>query len=129
MLSYLRERDGLVNVGRTIFAQLMGFIAPHDFRACVDRYEGPSKINTFSFWGECPCLAFAYLVFLESLRDIQVCLRAAEPKLYRHGASRYTVLQVLGISLFEEILMAQTLTLSLAAALETDDGNQINIPD
>ena len=31
------------------------------------------------------CLAFAQLTFRESLRDIETCLRAVEPKLYHAG--------------------------------------------
>jgi hypothetical protein len=74
-----------VNSGRTIFAQLMDFVSPYEFRVCVDRYEGHYKVQTFSCWDQFLCLAFAQLTFRESLRDIQACLRVAQPKLYHMG--------------------------------------------
>jgi hypothetical protein len=74
-----------VNAGRTIFAQLMAFVAPYEFRKCVDRYEGHYKVQRFSCWDQFLCPAFAQLTFRESLRDIQACLRVAQPKLYHMG--------------------------------------------
>ena len=74
-----------MNSGRTIFAQLMDFVAPYEFRVCVDRYGGHYKVQTFSCWEQFLCLAFAQLTFRESLRDIQTCLRVAQPKLYHMG--------------------------------------------
>jgi hypothetical protein len=74
-----------VNSGRTIFAQLMDFVSPYEFRKCVDRYDGQYKVQHFSCWEQFLCLAFAQLTFRESLRDIQACLRVAQPKLYHMG--------------------------------------------
>jgi transposase len=74
-----------VNSGRTIFAQRMDFVAPYEFRVCVDRYGGHDKVQRFSCWDQFLCLAFAQLTFRESLRDIQTCLRVAPPKLYHMG--------------------------------------------
>ena len=74
-----------MNAGRTIFAQLMDFVSPYEFRVCVDRYEGRYKVKTFSCWDQFLCLAFAQLTFWESLRDIQAWLRVAPPKLYHMG--------------------------------------------
>ena len=71
--------------GRTIFAQLMDFVSPYEFRVCVDRYGGHYKVQRFSCWDQFLCLAFAQLTFRESLRDIQTCLRVAQPKLYHMG--------------------------------------------
>jgi transposase len=74
-----------VNSGRTIFAQLMDFISSCEFRICVDRYGSEYKVKTFSCWDQFLCLAFAQLTYRESLRDIQACLRVAQPKLYHMG--------------------------------------------
>ena len=74
-----------MNSGRTIFAQLMDFVSPYEFRQCVDRYQGHYKVQSFSCWDQFLCLAFAQLTFRESLRDIQTCLRVAQPKLYHLG--------------------------------------------
>lgn len=74
-----------MNTGKTIFSQLMDFISAHEFQKCVDRYKGNYKVQTFSCWDQFLCMAFAQLTYRESLRDIQVCLRAAQTKLYHMG--------------------------------------------
>jgi len=74
-----------MNIGKTIFSQLMDFIPPYEFQKCVDRYSGNYKVKTFSCWDQYLCMAFAQLTYRESLRDIQVCLRAAHTKLYHMG--------------------------------------------
>jgi len=74
-----------MNAGRTIFSQLMDLLPRHDFRSCVDRYNGNYKIKSFSCWDQYLCMAFAQLTYRESLRDIQACLRSANQKLYHMG--------------------------------------------
>jgi hypothetical protein len=74
-----------MNTGKTIFAQLMDFLPVNDFRKCVNRYGGHHKVKSFTCWDQFLSLAFAQLTFRESLRDIQTCLRAAQPKLYHMG--------------------------------------------
>jgi hypothetical protein len=71
-----------MNCGKTIFSQLMEFLSPYEFRRCVQRYNGNYKIKSFSCWDQFLCMAFAQLTYRESLRDIQVCLRAAQTKLF-----------------------------------------------
>ena len=71
--------------GKLVFAQLMDFIPRHDFDACVRRYGGDRRPRGFSCRDQFLCLAFAQLTFRESLRDIETCLRALEPKLYHAG--------------------------------------------
>ena len=70
---------------QTIFSQLMDFIPAYEFRKCVQRYNGNYKVKSFSCWDQYLCMAFAQLTFRESLRDIQVCLRMAQTKLYHMG--------------------------------------------
>ena len=74
-----------MNSGKTVFAQLMDFLPAYEFQRCVERYRGSYKIKTFSCWDQYLCMAFAQLTYRESLRDIEACLRAAEPKLYHMG--------------------------------------------
>jgi len=74
-----------MNSGRTLFAQLMDFVSPYEFRKCVDRYQGHYKVQRFTCWDQFLCMAFAQLTYRESLRDIQACLRVAQPKLYHMG--------------------------------------------
>ena len=74
-----------MNSGRMLFAQLMDFVSPYEFRKCVDRYHGHYKVKSFTCWEQFLCMAFAQLTYRESLRDIQACLRVAHPKLYHMG--------------------------------------------
>jgi hypothetical protein len=72
-------------VGKLVFAQLMDFLPLHTFRRCVARYPANYPTKTFSHLDQFLCMAFAQLTFRESLRDIEVCLRAQESKLYHLG--------------------------------------------
>jgi len=71
--------------GRTVFAQLIDHVPPHEFHKCVERYRGNYKWRGFSCLDQFLCLAFAQLTFRESLRDIEACLRSVEGKLYHMG--------------------------------------------
>jgi len=74
-----------MNVGQTVFAQLMEFIPTYQFQLSVDRYQGHRYVKDFSCWDQFLCLAFAQLTYRESLRDIEACLRAQQSKLYHMG--------------------------------------------
>ncbi len=74
-----------MNVGRSVFAQLISFLPDREFRRCVDRYDGDHKSRGFSCWDQFLCLAFVQLTYRESLRDIEACLRSVQPKLYHMG--------------------------------------------
>src|SRR5271169_1386863 len=71
--------------GKLVFAQLMDFVPRYDFDTCVRRHGGDSRPRGFSCRDQFLCMAFAQLTFRESLRDIETCLRALEPKLYHAG--------------------------------------------
>jgi hypothetical protein len=72
-------------IGKLVFAQLMAFLPLHTFRRCVARYPSSYSTKTFSHLDQYLSMAFAHLAFRESLRDIEVCLRAHESKLYHLG--------------------------------------------
>ena len=74
-----------MNAGQIIFAQLMDFLPRHEFNRCVRRYSGNHRIRSFSCLDQFLCMAFAQLTYRESLRDIESCLRAMQPKLYHAG--------------------------------------------
>jgi len=76
-----------MNKGKTIFAQLMSFIPDYEFDKCVDRYNGNYKVRAFSCRSHFYEMSFAQLTFRESLRDIEVCLKALSNKLYHSGIS------------------------------------------
>jgi len=71
--------------GTTVFSQLMQQLPWRRFQAFVDRYQGDYKVKTFRCTEHFRVMAFAQLTYRESLRDIEACLRAMEPKLYHMG--------------------------------------------
>lgn len=74
-----------MNSGQPLFAQLIGHLSSHEFRKCVQRYDGNHRVRTFSCWDQFLCMTFAQLTFRESLRDIVACLRSADRRLYHMG--------------------------------------------
>ena len=78
-------------------------------------------------------MAFAQLTYRESLRDIETCLRAQEPRLYHMGikssVSRNTLAnanRVRNWRIYEDF--AQHL-IRKARSLYSDDDNELDIPD
>ena len=74
-----------MNLGRTVFAQLMDHVPSYEFQKCVARYRGDYQQKRFSCWDQFLCMAFAQLTYRESLRDIEACLRSMSSKLYHMG--------------------------------------------
>lgn len=74
-----------MNTGRTVFSQIMDLLPHWDFHNCVKRHQGNRKTQTFSCMDQFLCMAFAQLTYRESLRDIEICLRGNQPKLYHMG--------------------------------------------
>jgi len=81
--------------GKLVFSQVMDALPLHTLRRCIQRYGGHRKIQSFTCIDQYFCMAFAQLTYRESLRDIEVCLRAQPNKLYhlgiRGGVSRNTL--------------------------------------
>jgi len=71
--------------GEFVFSQLMEFFSKYEFNKCVHRYRGNYRVSNFSCRDQFLCMAFAQLTYRESLRDIETCLRALQPKLYHAG--------------------------------------------
>jgi transposase len=71
--------------GQVVFSQLMDFLPRHEFNACVRRYRGNARVRDFSCRDQFLAMAFAQLTYRESLRDIETCLNALQPKLYHAG--------------------------------------------
>lgn len=74
-----------MNAGRTVFAQLLDHLPTPELVKCVGRYDGDRRLRGFSCRDQFLCMAFAQLTFRESLRDIEACLRALQPRLYHVG--------------------------------------------
>jgi hypothetical protein len=63
----------------------MDYLPRHEFQKCVRRYQGNYRTRRLSCLDQYLCMAFAQLTYRESLRDIETCLCAMEPKLYHAG--------------------------------------------
>ena len=84
-----------MNVGKTLFAQLMDFLPWTTFTRIVDRHGGDRYVKSMTCADQFRVMAFAQLTYRESLRDIEVCLSAQAAKLYhmcfRHEVKRSTL--------------------------------------
>jgi len=84
-----------MNVGKTLFAQIMEFIPWTSFSRIVQRHRGDSGVRRMNCAEQFRVLAFAQLTWRESLRDIEVTLGANTTKLYamglRHSVHRSTL--------------------------------------
>ena len=74
-----------MNSGKTLFAQLMGFLPWSTFTRIVSRYGGDWRVRTLSCAEQYRAMAFAQLTYRESLRDIETCLSAQAAKLHAMG--------------------------------------------
>jgi hypothetical protein len=74
-----------MNMGKTLFAQIMEFIPWTSFARIVARYGGDSGVRSLSCPEQFRAMAFAQLTYRESLRDIETCLLANQTKLYSMG--------------------------------------------
>lgn len=74
-----------MNIGKTLFAQLMDFLPWSTFARYVKRYGGDRGIRTLPCAEQFRVMAFAQLTYRESLRDIEACLTAQAGKLYHMG--------------------------------------------
>jgi hypothetical protein len=74
-----------MNLGRTVFSQLMEHLPDYEFQKCVARYRGDSYPRGFSCLDQFLSMTFAQLTYRESLRDIEASLRSVGPKLYHMG--------------------------------------------
>lgn len=74
-----------MNIGITIFSQIMTSFSKYQFDKCVDHYNGNYKKQKFTCWSQFLCMCFAQLTYRESLRDIESCLNAIGTKRYHIG--------------------------------------------
>ncbi|GAB1232419.1 IS4 family transposase [Ferrigenium sp. UT4] len=74
-----------MNMGKTLFAQIMEFVPWTSFARIVARYGGDSGVRSLACTEQFRAMAFAQLTYRESLRDIETCLLANQMKLYSMG--------------------------------------------
>ena len=113
-----------MNSGRTVFAQMLGFVPFAHFEHLVDKYQSNRWTRDFTAWNHFICMAYAQLTRREGLRDLIACLNSQKSKLYhvglRHRITRSTLADAnerRSSELFESL--AQRL-IELAIALHKD---------
>src|ERR1039457_6750870 len=84
-----------MNLGRTVFSEIMEHLPEYEFQKCVARYRGDSHLRGFSCLDQYLAMSFAQLTYRESLRDIEAWLRWVTSKRYhmevRRKGSRTTL--------------------------------------
>ena len=74
-----------MNIGKTLFAQVMDFLPWKTFHRIVAQQDGDRYVKLMTCADQFRVMAFAQLTYRESLRDIAVCLSAQAAKLYHMG--------------------------------------------
>ena len=74
-----------MNSGRTVFAQLLGFVPFGHFEHLVDKYQANRWTRDFTAWSHFICMAYAQFTRREGLRDLIACLNSQSAKLYHVG--------------------------------------------
>lgn len=85
MLSGFNLPEGGMNVGKTLFAQVMEFVPWKTFGRIIERHKGDAGVRTLGCADLFRIMAFSQLTWRESLRDIEVCLEANQAKLFHMG--------------------------------------------
>jgi hypothetical protein len=76
-----------MNVGKTLFAQVMEYVPWKTFGRIIERHGGDSGVRTLDCADLFRVMAFSQLTWRESLRDIESCLAANQSKLFHMGLS------------------------------------------
>src|SRR6187401_310802 len=74
-----------MNVGKTLFAQVMEFVPWKTFGRIIERHKGDAGVRTLGCADLFRVMAFAQITWRESLRDIEACLAANQAKLFHMG--------------------------------------------
>jgi len=74
-----------MNVGKTLFAQVMEYVPWKTFGRIIDRHGGDAGVRTLYCADLFRVMAFSQLTWRESLRHIESCLAANQSKLFHMG--------------------------------------------
>jgi Transposase DDE domain/Domain of unknown function (DUF4372) len=74
-----------MNIGKTLFAQVMEYVPWKTFGRIIERHGGDAGVRTLDCANLFRLMAFSQLTWRESLRDIESCLVANQGKLFHMG--------------------------------------------
>lgn len=78
-----------MNSGKYVFAQVLQFVNKYEFEKIVKKYNGNYRVRDLDCWNQFVQLFFGQLTNLNSIRDICLCLKAHNNKLYHLGIKNY----------------------------------------
>jgi hypothetical protein len=78
-----------MNSGKYVFSQLLDFVNRYEFEKIVKKYGGNYRVRELNCWNQFIQLFFGQVTNLNSLRDICLCLKAHNNKLYHLGIKKY----------------------------------------
>src|ERR1039458_5510920 len=85
MLSAFNDGECRMNLGKTLFAQVMEFVPWKTFTRIIERHKGDAGVRTLGCADLFRIMAFSQLTWRESLRDIEACLESNHAKLFHMG--------------------------------------------
>ncbi len=74
-----------MNIGKYVFAQVLSLVNRYEFQKCVERYKGDYATSKLNCWNQFAQLFFGQLTGRNGLRDICLCLKAHNNRLYHLG--------------------------------------------
>lgn len=78
-----------MNTGKYVFSQILELVNKYEFEKIVKKYNGNYRVREFNCWNQFIQLFFGQLTNLNSIRDICLCLKAHNNKLYHLGIRNY----------------------------------------
>lgn len=78
-----------MNTGKYVFSQILELVNRYEFEKLVKKYNGNYRVREFNCWNQFIQLFFGQLTNLNSIRDICLCLKAHNNKLYHLGIKNY----------------------------------------
>jgi hypothetical protein len=85
MLSGFNLPEYGMNVGKTLFAQVVEFVPWKTFARIIERHKGDVGVRTLGCADLFRIMAISQLTWRQSLRDIELCLEANRAKLFHMG--------------------------------------------
>jgi len=78
-----------MNTEKYVFSQILELVNKYEFEKIVKKYNGNYRVREFNCWNQFIQLFFGQLTNLNSIRDICLCLKAHNNKLYHLGIRNY----------------------------------------
>lgn len=78
-----------MNTGKYVFSQILELVNKYEFEKIVKKYNGNYRVRELNCWNQFIQLLFGQLTNLNSIRDICLCLKAHNNKLYHLGIRNY----------------------------------------